>query len=467
MFDMNPILAVDSYKFSHYNQLPAGTTVINSYIESRGGEFEHNVMFGLQALIKTMLMRPITANDVAEAEAVATAHGLPFNRAGFDRIVNVHGGRWPIVIEAVPEGTVLPTRNVLVQIRNTDPEAAWATSFLETQILRTVWYGTTVASLSWACKQMILAALRKSSMDPDGQINFKLHDFGARGVSSGESAMLGGMAHLVNFMGTDTVEALVGARRLYGASMAGFSIPAMEHSTVTSWGRNGEVAAFGNMMDQYARPGALVACVSDSYDLWNAVSNIWGDTLRERVLQSGATIVVRPDSGDPLTVPVQTIELLGERFGFEVNQKGYKVLPSCVRVIQGDGITVKSIPVILDNLLRAGWSADNLAFGMGGGLLQQVNRDTMKFAMKANAMEIGGKWQDVFKDPITDSGKTSKKGVLSLVRSTGIGNSQWRTIRRSELCPGEIDNLVKVFENGELLVDQTFDQIRSRAGSPI
>jgi len=249
--------------------------------------------------------------------------------------------------------------------------------------------------------------------------------------------------------------------------MAGFSIPAMEHSTVTSWGRNGEVAAFGNMMDQYARPGALVACVSDSYDLWNAVSNIWGDTLRERVLQSGATIVVRPDSGDPLTVPVQTIELLGERFGFEVNQKGYKVLPSCVRVIQGDGITVKSIPVILDNLLRAGWSADNLAFGMGGGLLQQVNRDTMKFAMKANAMEIGGKWQDVFKDPITDSGKTSKKGVLSLVRSTGIGNSQWRTIRRSELCPGEIDNLVKVFENGELLVDQTFDQIRSRAGSPI
>ena len=34
---------------------------------------------------------------------------------------------------------------------------------------------------------------------------FKLHDFGARGVSSLESAMLGGMAHLVNFRGTDTL----------------------------------------------------------------------------------------------------------------------------------------------------------------------------------------------------------------------------------------------------------------------
>ena len=467
MFEMNPILRVDSYKFSQFDQIPPGTTVINSYIESRGGDFEMNVMFGLQALIKTVLMRRLTADDVAEAQAVATAHGLPFNRAGFDRIVNVHGGRWPVVIEAVPEGTVLPTRNVLVQIRNTDPEAAWATSFLETQLLRAVWYGTTVASLSWKCKQMILAALRKSSMDPDGQIMFKLHDFGARGVSSGEGAMLGGMAHLVNFMGTDTVEALVGARRLYGAEMAGFSIPAMEHSTVTSWGRDGEAAAFGNMMDKYARPGALLACVSDSYDLWNAVSNIWGDTLRERVLQSGATIVVRPDSGDPLTVPIKVIELLGERFGFQVNQKGYKVLPSCVRVIQGDGITVNSIPVILDNLLQAGWSADNLAFGMGGGLLQMVNRDTMKFAMKANAMQIGGEWKAVFKDPITDPGKTSKKGVLSLTRSNGIGSSRWRTIRRSELHTGEVDQLVKVFENGELLVDQTLDQIRQRSTQPV
>lgn len=463
MMNTNPILGVDSYKFSHFNQLPPGTTHINSYIESRGGEIPNTVMFGLQAFLKTVLTQRITKADVDEAEQLVTAHGLPFNREGFIKIVTKYDGRWPVVIEAVREGTVLPTRNVLVQIRNIDPHMAWVTSFLETALLRAVWYPTTVASLSWQCKQMILGALRKSSMEPDQAINFKLHDFGARGVSSSESAALGGMAHLVNFQGTDTVEALVAARRLYGADMAGFSIPAMEHSTVTSWGRDQETKAYSNMMDKYARPGALVACVSDSYDLWNAVSNIWGDTLRERVTQSGATIVVRPDSGDPLTVPIQVIELLGERFGFEVNAKGYKVLPSSVRVIQGDGITINSIPQILDNLLSAGWSADNLAFGMGGGLGQKIDRDTMKFAMKANAMKINGEWQDVFKDPVTDPGKTSKKGVLSLVRSSGIGNSRWKTIRRSDLVPGERDQLMKVYEMGELLVDQTFEEIRARA----
>lgn len=463
MLNDNVLLAVDSYKFSHYNQVPEGTTTINSYIESRGGRFDKSVFFGLQAWIKSYLLRKITQEDVDLAEEIVLAHGEPFNRAGFERLVNVHGGFWPIVIEAVAEGTVLPVRNVLVQIRNTDPEMPWVTSFLETALLRGIWYPTTVATLSWHCKQMILDALRKSSDDPEGQINFKLHDFGARGVSSSESAALGGMAHLVNFMGTDTVEALVAARRMYGAQMAGFSIPAMEHSTVTSWGRDNEARAYENMVRNYGKPGALVACVSDSYDIWNAVSNIWGGELREQVINSGATIVVRPDSGDPLTVPVKVIEMLGEKFGFTTNSKGFRVLPNCVRVIQGDGITIDSIPVILKNLLGAGWSADNLAMGMGGGLLQMVNRDLMKFAQKANAMEINGEWRDVFKDPITDPGKSSKKGVLSLVRSNGIGSSTWITQRRTASSVGVKDMLVPVFKNGELLVDVTFDEVRANS----
>jgi nicotinamide phosphoribosyltransferase len=465
IMNTNPILAVDSYKFSHFNLLPPGTTHVNSYIEARGGELSHTLFFGLQAFLKTFMMQRITLAHVDEAEQLMLAHGLPFNRAGFMQIVYKHDGVWPVVIEAVPEGTVMPTQNVLMQIRNTDPELPWVTSFLETALLRAVWYPTTVASVSWQCKQLILAALRKSSEDAQGQIAFKLHDFGARGVSSSESAALGGMAHLVNFQGTDTVEALVAARQFYGAHMAGFSIPAMEHSTVTAWGRDGETQAYENMMQQFARPGTLLACVSDSYDLWNAVGNIWGHTLRDQVQQSGATIVVRPDSGDPLMVPIQVIQLLGERFGFEVNSLGYKVLPKCVRVIQGDGITLHTLPKILDNLLAAGWSADNLAFGMGGGLLQQVNRDTMKFAQKANAMKINGEWQDVFKDPVTDPGKTSKKGVLSLTRSNGMGMSTWRTIRRDQLMPGEPDQLECVFEKGQLLVDQNFDEIRARSNS--
>ena len=459
----NPLLAVDSYKFSHWNQLPPGTTYLNSYIESRGGSFPRSLFFGLQAVIKSWLTVPVTEADVDEAELLITAHGLPFNRQGFMDIVERHGGRWPVEIQAVPEGTVLPIRNVLVQLRNTDPTMPWVVGFLETALLRAIWYPTTVATLSMTAKDLIMKALRESSDDPDGQIGFKLHDFGARGVSSAESAAIGGMAHLVNFMGTDTVEALVAARRFYGANMAGFSIPAMEHSTVTSWGRDGESASYLNMLDTYGKPGGLLACVSDSYDIWNAVGNIWGDELRERVIASGATVVVRPDSGDALTVPIRTIQALGERFGHTVNNRGYKVLPGSVRVIQGDGITIDSIPIILNNLLKQGWSADNLAFGMGGGLLQMVNRDTMQFAMKTNAAMIDGEWRDVYKDPIDSPGKSSKKGVLALLNKQGFGTRSWRTVRADGIPYGEVDQLAPVFRDGELLVEHTFDEIRSRA----
>src|SRR6185437_12975069 len=230
----NLILNSDSYKASHFLQYPPGTEEISSYVESRGGRFPHTLFFGLQAFIKQYLLTPITQDDIAEAEALLTAHGLPFNRTGWLRIVNDHGGHLPIEIAAVEEGEVVPTRNVLVQVRNTDPALAWVTSYIETALLRAIWYPTTVATLSFEAKRTIRRHLERTSDDPDGQIPFKLHDFGARGVSSLESAMLGGMAHLVNFQGTDTVSALVGARRFYGAAMAGFSIPAAEHSTITA-----------------------------------------------------------------------------------------------------------------------------------------------------------------------------------------------------------------------------------------
>lgn len=457
MFD-NLILNTDSYKYSHHLQTPPGTEVINSYVESRGGKFDRTLFFGLQAFIKEYLLKPITIADIDEAEPIVLAHGLPFNREGWERIVDVHNGFLPIEIEAVSEGLVIPTHNVLVQIRNTDPTLSWVTNFIETALLRAIWYPTTVATLSWTCKQMILDALNKSSDDPHGQINFKLHDFSNRGVSSNETSAIGGLAHLINFMGTDTVSALVAAKRWYHEPMAGFSIPAMEHSTVTSWGRDGEIASFSNMMNNFAKPGSLVACVSDSYDLWNAVSNIWGDTLKSRVMNSGATIVVRPDSGDPLVVPIKVIELLGEKFGFTLNNKGFKVLPNCIRVIQGDGITIDSIPIILDNLCKSGWSADNLAMGMGGGLGQKVDRDTNRFAMKCSAIRINGEWQEVFKDPITDPGKSSKKGILMLTRETG----KWETVN-THAGVDRSNVLIPVYRNGELLKDWKFSEIRDRS----
>jgi nicotinamide phosphoribosyltransferase len=308
------------------------------------------------------------------------------------------------------------------------------------------------------------ALLRSSDVPVSEQIAFKLHDFGARGASSGETAMLGGMAHLVNFMGTDTAESLVGAMHYYNTeAVVGFSIPASEHSTITSWGRENEVDAYENMIDKFAGPGKIYACVSDSYNLWDAISNLWGKKLRDKVISSGGTLVVRPDSGKPVEVVVKALKLLDEAFGSTVNLKGFRVLHPSVRLIQGDGINEESLPEILEAVMKAGFSIDNLAFGMGGGLLQAWNRDTLKYAMKASARKTAaGNWVGFSKDPITDHGKQSKEGRLGLILDSGIGSVTIRTVSE-ELAHKQGNLLREVFRDGALLLEDSFETVRNRA----
>lgn len=458
----NLILNTDSYKASHFLQYPPNTTRVSSYIEPRGGDFQNIVTLGLQAFIKAYLLSPITKMDVDEADAVFAAHGVPFNREGWDYIVNKHGGYLPIEIEALPEGTIVAPGTMQVQVVNTDPMVPWLTSYVETALLRAVWYPSTVASLSRRAKRYIKNALEVTSDDPDAELPFKLHDFGARGASSAETAGLGGMAHLVNFMGSDTVEGLMYARRFYGEEMAGFSIPAAEHSTMTSWMKEGEVDAYRNMLEKF--PTGLVAVVSDSYDVWNAASNIWGDKLKPLVEGREGTLVVRPDSGDPVATPLEVIERLGAKFGFNTNSKGYRVLPDYVRVIQGDGMDIDGIRQLFDVAEQRGISASNLAVGMGGGLLQKVDRDTCKYAMKASAAEVDGEWRDVFKDPVTDQGKASKKGRLAVVKDSDI--DQLRTMRKDDMLrylDPRCNAMEVVYRNGELVKETAFAEIRERA----
>lgn len=461
MFD-NLILNTDSYKTSHYLQYPPNTTNVHSYIESRGGAWTKLRFFGLQHLLKEYLSQPIISADVDRAEKLLTAHGVPFNRADWDYIVDEHAGYLPLLIRAIPEGTIVPTHVPLVTVEATDDRCFWLVSYVEPLLLK-LWYPTTVATLSYNIRETIKRYLLATADNLDG-LPFKLHDFGCRGVSSVESAGIGGLAHLVNFMGTDTIPALVFAEQYYGQSEdapAGFSIPAAEHSTITAWGKDGEVDAFRNMLTQFAKPGAILAVVSDSYDIYNAVDNLWGQTLRQEVVESGATLVVRPDSGDPAAVVLKCAQLLELRFGTTVNTKGFKMLNN-VRLIQGDGVNATSIEQILEALKKAGFSADNIAFGMGGGLLQQVDRDTLKFAMKASAAKVDGEWRDVYKDPITDPGKTSKKGRQDTVMcaSTGAIGAYSYDKPTTVDCPSIMRT---VFKNGKLVVDDTLDIIRSRA----
>lgn len=455
----NLILNTDSYKFSHYLQYPPETRAISSYVEARGHSEQAEVLFfGLQMFLKEYLSKPVTMADVDEAEGIVTAHGLPFNRAGWTHIVTKHGGFLPLLIEALPEGTLVRRGVPVAQAVNTDPECYWLTSYIETALLRAIWYPSTVASNSRKVKQIIQPILEKTCEDPAAVLPFRLHDFGARGTTSFEQAGIGGAAHLVNFMGTDTVSAVLFARRYYGADMAGFSIPASEHSTMTSWGQEREAEAYGNMIDRFGSKG-LYAVVSDSYDINNAVTEIWGKQLKDRVQAAGGTLVVRPDSGDPVETPVQVVRQLAYAFGTHLNAKGYKVLDNSVRVIQGDGISPADIGLILGRLEAFGFSAENIAFGMGAGLLQKVNRDTYSFAMKANArQDTGGAWHDVYKRPATMNLKASKAGRQAVV--AGVGGLE---AARIDQLAGRENLLQPVWRDGRLLVDWTFDAVRARA----
>ncbi len=457
----NIILMTDSYKFTHWKQYPPKTQFVYSYFESRGGKWHDVVFFGLQYLLRRYLEGSVvTQRGIEEAESLIARHlgSNQFNREGWEYILHRHDGHLPVRIRAVPEGSVVPAHNVLMTVENTDPKCYWLTNYLETLLVQT-WYPCTVATQSREMKALLLKYLRRTG-DPE-LIDFKLHDFGYRGVSSHETAGIGGAAHLVNFRGTDTFAGITMAMDYYYEPMAGFSIPAAEHSTITSWGRDHEEAAMTNMLQQY--PEGAVAVVSDSFNIFEACESIWGGALREKVLGRNGVLVVRPDSGDPPDVLASgspnVLSILAEKFGATRNDKGYLVLNPKIRVIQGDGIDIEMMDRILYAMQRAGFSADNVAFGSGGGLLQKLNRDTLKFAFKCSSIVVNNVARDVYKSPITDHGKASKHGRLHLVHDQQ--QNLYRTVRQGEST--EPDYLTTVFDNGHVLREWTFSEIRDRA----
>jgi len=465
----NILLLADAYKYSHHKLYYPGTTKIYSYLESRGGQFDETIFFGLQYFLKYYLQgEVITTEKIDAAESVLLevfSRNDVFDRSKFDYIVEKHGGKLPVRIKAVPEGAVVPVNNVLVTIENTDPACFWLTNFLETLLMQ-VWYPCTVATQSRAIREIVTEYFRETAPESAmASIDFILNDFGFRGVSSVESAGIGGASHLLNFRGSDNIMGSVMAKRFYGASQVyGQSIPATEHSICTLLGEEGELEVFKHILRTF--PTGTVACVSDSYDIFKACSKYWGTELKELVLSRDGVLVIRPDSGDPVFTLLKVFDILMDKFGFTINEKGFKVLPPQVRVIQGDGITVDTIRHIYNALKINGIGAENLVLGMGGALLQRVDRDTQKFAFKCSYAEVNGEAVDVQKHPIeidshgklVESFKRSKAGQLKLIRTDGV----YQTVRK-ELEPELEDQLVTVFENGQLVNEVTFEEARERA----
>lgn len=471
----------DSYKLGHHAQYPAGATRMCSYIESRGGKYDEVLFFGLQFIIKEYFMQKLTHAQVDNMIAFEKMHMMENITGDLEialrRVVDVYGGNIPIRIRAVEEGHIVPIKNVMVTVETTAPDNKIFSlvSYFETKIMR-LWSPTTVATESYNIRKIILTALEESADDPLAEIPFKLHDFGGRGVGGMETAAFAGAGHLVSFQGSDTVIAILAANEGYNCEMSAFSIPATEHSTTTMHGPDGEEGLLENMFSNYAKPGAIFATVIDSYEWLKFVREL-APKFKERLKESGATWVFRPDSGDPVATPIKVVEELGRIFGYVMNTKGYKVLNN-VRVIQGDGIDKNDVQHILRQLLRGGWSATNMIFGMGGGLLQKNNRDTQKMTMKCCAVEIDGEWQDVYKDPAVynadwtlskeKSFKISKRGRLELLHYED--NNDWVTVKEGlakKMLGRESvwkSMLETVYEDGVLVKDLTMDQVRRNAG---
>lgn len=430
MSNKNLLIATDAYKLSHALFYPKGLNKIYSYLIPRSDKkYSQVVFFGLQYYIKEYLSKPVTHDDVIEALEIRKSilgDNPPEIIENFTKLADL--GYIPIEIKAVEEGTVMSPKNVMLTIENTHPDFAWLVGFLESLLLK-LWYSCTVATLSKEYHDFISDKMTKTST-LDFLTPFMVHDFGYRGVSSEESAAIAGAAHLLNFLGTDTVPAVKFLKDYYPSNSSnpiGLSVAASEHSVMCSFGRENELEAFENMLN--VNPTGIVSIVSDTYNLWNVYTNI-AVQLKDRILNRDGKVVFRPDSGNPIDIICGnpnaqigtpeykgSIQLLDEIFGSTVNEKGYKELNPKIGLIYGDGMTLSNYKAIINKLESQGYAASNLVVGVGGVLLQQHNRDDLGFSFKALYCEVNGEPREIMKDPITDSGKKSHKGLLRLEKT--------------------------------------------------
>ncbi len=468
----------DGYKLGMIPQYAKGADMMVSYFEARGGAYDRILNFGAQMITKEYFLQRLTqkqANNMIKwAKKYLNGNVTNDLKIALDEVVNKLDGRLPIRIRNAPEGLMIPIKNVLLTIETTIPGDKWFSlvTYFETKLVR-IWSPMTVGTTSYYVRQAIMAGLQKSADEPEADINYKFIDFGSRGTGGMEVSAFAGASHLVSNMGTDTIVAIHAIEFAYGEEMAGGTIPATEHSTTGTHGRDGEIELIRQMFDAYAIPGGAFATVADTYDLMAFIRDL-APLFKERLIESGATWVFRPDSGDAIKTPVQVIIELEKVFGTTTNTKGYKVLNN-VRCIQGDGIVPAQVTEILDELMALGYSASNISFGMGGGLLQKNNRDTHKFALKCSAVRINGVWEDVYKDPAvydedwnkleTKSFKASKRGRLELVYNSDT--DEYQTVRVEQI-PDLKGNwkpmLETVFEDGYMVRDMTFKEVRQNSG---
>jgi len=474
--DHNLLLLTDVYKMGHMDQYVPGCNKVYSYLQARSSKtFDHTLFFGLQYIIKEYLTRPITHDNVDEF--LETRQDILKSEASPDIVRKMRDlatlGYLPIKIKSVEEGSIIPTNNVLMTMTNTDPEFYWTVGFVESLLLK-IWDPITVATHSLQYRNIVEKYFNDTVSEELYPLkDFMVHDFGYRGCKTEEEALLSGIAHLTCFKGSDTVPAYRGAKRYYNATKdIMMSVPASEHSVMCSFGRDRELDAYNHMLKLY--PTGLVSIVSDTYSIWNVLTE-FALKLKSDILKRDGKVIIRPDSGnpeyiicgDPNADPMSPegkgcIRLLDEMFGSTINKKGYKELNPKVGLIYGDGMYLERYVKTLDRLKSMDYASSNLVIGVGG-ILRHHSRDTLGFAIKATKIQVNDTEYSIMKDPITDSKKKSHLGYLSLVNV----NNTYKTL--NDVCK-ETENcglLTPVYQDGELLRDDSLDDIRQRINTRV
>lgn len=480
-----PILYKDFYKADHRRQYPDGTELVYSNLTPRTSRIkgiDEIVVFGIQYFVKDYLIRRFNdgffskpKDEVIRKYKRRMDAALGPDAVPTEHIAALHDlGYLPILLKALPEGTLCPTRVPVLTIRNTLPEFFWLTNFLETILCNVLWHPMTSATIAFSYRKILENFARRTS-DMVDFVPWQGHDFSMRGHSSFESSMVSAAAHLLSFTGTDTVPAIDWLEHFYGADadkeLIGGSVPATEHSVMCLGGSETELETFERLITN-VYPKGIVSIVSDTWDYWKVLTEVL-PKLKDKILARDGKVVIRPDSGDPVKIicgdpdaPVGTpaylgtVEILWSIFGGAVNSKTFKQLDPHIGVIYGDSITMERCSLIGSRLAEKGFASTNMVYGIGSYTYQYVTRDTFGFAMKATYGVVNGKPVEIFKDPKTDDGvKRSAKGLLC-VEEDRAGRPV--LIERATQEEENQGLLQTVFMNGKIVTETTLAEIRDR-----
>lgn len=457
----NICLNTDSYKVTHHYFYPKNTQKIYSYMESRtGAEFNKTIFYGLQYVLKKHLAgRVVTEDKVFEAEKIISQHigEDVFNVDDWLYIANELDGKLPVEIKAVAEGTPVDVSNVLMTIENTDERCFWLPNYLEPLLLQ-VWYPSTVATLSAEVKKLFNHYLKQTGCDVSNAENM-LQDCGFRGSTCLEASMIGGSAHLLNFTKTATVPSLVIPQQYYNEDgVCAYAIQATEHSVMTSLSKEGEISQAINVIR--SSKGGTLAIVIDSFNYRNFLEQaVDSDTkfnreIRKYISRENNKILFRPDSGNPVDIVIESLNILSKGFKTYENTKGFKKFEDRIGLVWNDGLNYHTLRDVLSAMTDNSWATDNVLFGMGAGLHTLINRDTQRSAFKCSAQYRNGQWHNVSKEPL-DNTKKSKSGRFKLIKE----NNVFKTV---PIDYEGRDELRCVFRNGEVLIEDTFSDIRKR-----